>query len=88
MGDFNGDGVLDLAVSVQYSNAISVLLGLGDGTLAAEHRFPLGSAPFSVAAADLNGDGLIDLAVTSGDVIILLNNTPSSGATMRAHADR
>jgi FG-GAP repeat protein len=32
MGDFNGDGKLDLAVANQNSNDVSVLLGNGDGT--------------------------------------------------------
>jgi FG-GAP repeat protein len=31
-GDFNGDGVLDLAVANSGSASVSVLLGLGDGT--------------------------------------------------------
>ena len=32
MGDFNGDGKLDLAVANYGSNTVSVLLGNGDGT--------------------------------------------------------
>ncbi len=31
-GDFNGDGILDLAVTNAGSNTVSVLLGNGDGT--------------------------------------------------------
>ena len=32
VGDFNGDGKLDLAVANHGSNTVSVLLGNGDGT--------------------------------------------------------
>ena len=33
-GDFNGDGVTDLATANNFSADVSVLLGLGDGTFA------------------------------------------------------
>ena len=32
MGDFNGDGKIDLAVANEGSNTVSVLLGNGNGT--------------------------------------------------------
>ena len=35
MGDFNSDGVLDLAVANRLSSNVSVLLGNGDGTFQA-----------------------------------------------------
>jgi hypothetical protein len=58
VGDFNGDGKLDLLVGGFY-----VLLGKGNGTF----RPPL-SSPFlaftsSLAVADINGDGRLDLVV-------------------------
>ena len=71
VGDFNGDGVLDLAVANEgtppfYADgSISVLLGVGDGTFAAERRFGVGSGPHSVAVGDFNGDGKPDLAVAN-----------------------
>jgi hypothetical protein len=42
MGDFNGDGHLDLAVANQGSNNVSLLLGNGDGTFQAAQNFPAG----------------------------------------------
>jgi len=32
VGDFNGDGKLDLVTADSYANNVSVLLGNGDGT--------------------------------------------------------
>ena len=62
MGDFNGDGVADLAVGNENDNTIGVFLGVGDGTFAPQITFSEGYGPSSVVAGDLNGDGLADLA--------------------------
>ncbi len=73
-GDFNGDGKLDLAVTVGTSNvifeeysAIWVLIGIGDGTFqsSATYRLPDESFPGSIHVSDFNGDHNADLAVTS-----------------------
>src|SRR5262249_51928139 len=73
VGDFNGDGILDLAVA--NLNNVSVLLGNGDGTFRAARSFAAGRAPSSVAVGDFNGDGLLDLAVVGRDnVSVLLGN--------------
>ena len=80
VGDFNGDGVPDLAVANSSSNNVSVLLGNGDGTFQAAVDFGAAGGPllFSVAVGDFNGDGMPDLAVASGGgVSVLINNTPS-----------
>lgn len=45
VGDFNGDGILDLAVANSFSTSVSVLLGFGDGTFAAESRLPWAVIP-------------------------------------------
>jgi hypothetical protein len=41
VGDFNGDGKLDLAVVNQASSTLSVLLGRGDGTFRAAMNYAL-----------------------------------------------
>ena len=77
VGDFNGDGALDLAVANGF-NDVSVLLGNGDGSFQAARNFGAGSNPISVALGDFNGDGALDLAVTNRDsnnVSVLINNT-------------
>jgi hypothetical protein len=76
VGDFNGDGKLDLAVANYGSNTVSVLLGKGDGSFLPAQSYSAGSYPHAVAVGDFNGDGIPDLAVAdgAGTVSILLGN--------------
>jgi hypothetical protein len=43
VGHFNGDGHLDLAVANSAANTISILLGLGNGTLMPAVDYPVGT---------------------------------------------
>src|SRR5437764_11058212 len=64
VGDFNGDGKMDLAVANDtFSGKVSVLLGKGDGTFQAAINYDVGAYPFFVAVADFNTDGKADLIV-------------------------
>jgi hypothetical protein len=79
VGDFNGDGIPDLAVTA--GEAIDVLLGNGDGTFTAGATVPILQGAYGIAVADFNGDGKLDLAVLSNDpsnvtgtVVVLLGN--------------
>jgi hypothetical protein len=80
VGDFNGDGIPDLAVTD--GAAIKVLIGNGDGTFTAGTTVPIPEGVFGIAVADFNGDGKLDLAVvsynnssdTTGVLISLLGN--------------
>ncbi|HJU11490.1 MAG TPA: FG-GAP-like repeat-containing protein [Candidatus Binataceae bacterium] len=88
VGDFNLDGKLDLVIADKgndFANtrapgqAVSVLLGNGDGTFQARRQFNGGTSPGSVAVGDFNGDGKPDVVVANdteklGNVTVLLGN--------------
>jgi len=67
VGDFKGDGKLDLAVANYYSGTVSVLLGNGDGTFQAAATYDVGGNAFSVAVGNFNlkNNGYPDLVVAN-----------------------
>jgi VCBS repeat protein/ASPM-SPD-2-Hydin domain-containing protein len=76
-GDFNGDGLPDLALATGGGDTVSILLGKPGGGFAASMDYAAGANPVAVVAGDFNGDGKLDLAVVdaNGDnVSILLGN--------------
>ena len=86
-GDFNGDGIPDLAAASNASNNVSIFIGKGDGTFKPAVAYPAGQGATSVATGDFNGDGKLDLAVANvavGSVSILLGN---GDGTFRAKMD-
>ncbi len=65
-GDFNGDGIQDLAVSGLFGATSShVFLGVGDGTFQASIGVDTGFYNLGITAGDFNGDGLDDFATTN-----------------------
>jgi hypothetical protein len=79
LGDFNGDGHLDLAAQLDEPSKpiahLALLLGHGDGTFAAPRVYPFPANAHAPWVLDLNGDGRPDLLVphANGDVGVLLN---------------
>jgi autotransporter-associated beta strand protein len=77
VGDFNGDGKLDLVTANSDDSSVSVLLGNGDGTFIQSSIDVSPSRPQSVAVADFNGDGKLDIVTanySSSTVSVLLGN--------------
>jgi FG-GAP-like repeat/Abnormal spindle-like microcephaly-assoc'd, ASPM-SPD-2-Hydin/FG-GAP repeat len=65
VGDFNGDGKLDLAVGNNGSDTVSILLGDGKGSFTLAFSAATGSHPDSLAVGDFNRDGRLDLVVAN-----------------------
>ncbi len=78
VGDFNGDGALDLITTNEFSSTITVLRGDNAGNFAPT-TFETGTTPRSWSAAgDFDNDGDLDFATAnhgSGSISILLNTT-------------
>ncbi|MDB9514376.1 DUF4347 domain-containing protein, partial [Kamptonema animale CS-326] len=89
IGDFNGDGLPDLATANFDSDTASILLnttatGATTPTFAPQVTLTTGDGPFGVSIGDFNGDEKPDLATAnsgSNNVSILLNTTATGAAT-------
>jgi hypothetical protein len=67
VGDFDGDGHVDLAFANFTTNATEIYSGNGDGTFRRTAIFPVPSGYLAdVAAGDFDGDGKTDLAILLG----------------------
>jgi len=75
VGDFDGDGVQDIAIANTSDITITVLRGLGTGAFTPFAGSPFDSeagsnGPLSVSVGDFNGDGIQDLVVGNSDATL------------------
>jgi gliding motility-associated-like protein len=88
IGDIDGDGRLDVVVTNQNSNSISVFRNIStpgsitSGSFANKVDFTTGNSPYYIAIGDIDGDGKPDLAVTNwaGNTVSVFRNTSTSGS--------
>ena len=86
-GDFNGDGIPDIATMSQGTGSdgdVAVFLGNGDGTFRGPVDNDLGIFPVAVTTADFDGDGILDIAAVdyfSGAAYVALGNGDGSFKT-------
>ena len=85
--DFNGDGIVDLAVGSSGAKSITILLGNGDGTFK-NPGIEIAGIAGQLVAGDLNGDGITDLAVldTTTGVVSILPGKGDGGFTFSTAA--
>jgi len=65
VGDFNGDQLPDLAVTMQGNNRVYIYSGSASGAFSFAISYVVGSQPAAIIATDLNHDGFMDLAITN-----------------------
>lgn len=67
VGDFNGDGMVDLATANSTSETVSILYNTGGRVFQSQPPvvIAVGNSPFSVAVEDFNGDGHPDIVVAN-----------------------
>ncbi|HYF50534.1 MAG TPA: Calx-beta domain-containing protein [Planctomycetota bacterium] len=77
VGDYDGDGKLDIVTSSLDTGQIALVGGNGDGTFRAPAIMNIGLKCPGVATGQLNGGGLPDLAIADvrGNQIFALNNS-------------
>lgn len=77
-GDFNNDGIPDLATSNDIANSVSIRIGNGKGEFTSGNsEVTVGQHPMSMALGDFNGDGNVDFVTTN-----LFSSTSQYGGDM------
>lgn len=64
-GDFNKDGIQDIAAINNNNSILSIIMGIGNGKFSPKVDYSTGKYPNSITIGDFNSDGNEDLVVTN-----------------------
>ena len=80
VGDYNQDGMTDVAMALagNGNKGVQLLWGKGDGEFESSKVFKAGKQPLSIVSLDANNDGLMDF-VTSSNSLHSLNTVVNKG---------
>jgi FG-GAP-like repeat/Bacterial Ig-like domain (group 3) len=96
VGDFNGDGILDMALTNSNTATLSIYLGTGSGLFTAGPTYTIGHGAQSIVVGDFNNDGKLDLATANlldntvtvllgcGDGTFYVSSSPATGSAPTA----
>ena len=83
--DFDGDGLVDLAVPLRTEGSVAFLRGLGTGFFSKAVFYPAGSSAVAITTGEFDSAKSPDLAVVNqvglGQVSVLLNRAPKGEAS-------
>lgn len=89
LGDFTGDGNIDVAGAG--SGSIGIFTGSGNGSFPAASITTMSPSPQDLAARDLNGDAALDLAIACGNIntstalIIAMGNNKGGFSSLQSY---
>ena len=92
-GDFDGNGVPDLALANKQSRDVAILFGDGQGGFGEPSSFGVSPKPVDIAAGDFNQDGFDDLVVatslipTHNAIDIYLGDGNGAFASVYTHSE-
>ncbi|WMN11888.1 BspA family leucine-rich repeat surface protein [Marivirga salinae] len=83
-GDFDGDGIIDLAIGGNTTNSVPLLKGDGLGGFASFPTFPYSvpsGQPKSILSSDFNNDGVADISFSGTNGFHVMLSPPSFRTT-------
>ncbi|MEK6649932.1 MAG: FG-GAP-like repeat-containing protein, partial [Bacteroidota bacterium] len=88
VGDFTGDGVVDIVVADNGQNRVRILANNGSGSFSETSFNDVGANPWQLATGDFDGDGDLDVVAghqNSAFVTILRNNIDNTAPVQVAN---
>jgi hypothetical protein len=87
VADFGGDGSVDLAFTSEYSDEVTIVYGVGDGTFGLPVHFRVDHGPTRLIALDRGSNQPSDLAVlnTDGHALTILEGSCSTRSRNARH---